>query len=451
MDGPNLDAAAVRDLLARLVDRSLVIVDIDELSGQRYRLLETLREYGKMRLESAAEVDSIRRKHARYFGTLVRDAQPAWGTKDQTLWLRVLEAENDNIRTALQWWIHTGDADSGLQLAIQLWPFWDRRSYFIEGRRWMEELLRLSGSSSRTAIRALALNNAGNLAYNQGDFSKAQSWYQESISIRAELKDEQGVAGSLNNLGLIFRETGEYGRARSALGRARRMNRAAGRRHWEAINLNNLGVAVYEQGHIERACGFQERSLAIFEALQDQWGIAMAMCDLGNVVLELEGTDDASRLFQASLSISKTIGDRKGTANTLHGLGTVAATDGDLDFAKRRYEEALRRRIEIGDRKGLVESLEGLAELEHAQKGSSERAIALFAAAAGMRKKMRAPTPGRLRARRERQLTELRVAVGDERFDSTWSYGESLSPYGAYEETTIYLDHSDRELAGAVT
>lgn len=450
MCGRDLASADIRDLVARLVEKSLVIVNIDVISGQRYRLLETLREYGRVRLESDDEADSIRLKHAIYFSTMVQEAQSSWGTKDQTLWLRILEAENDNIRSALQWWIERSDTNNGLQLAIQLWPFWDRRSYFIEGRRWMEELLRLPGGSRPTTIRALALNNAGNLAYNQGDLLQAQVWYQESMSIRAELNDEQGVAGSLNNLGLIYRETGEYGRARSALGRARRMNRIARRPHWEAINLNNLGVAIYEQGHAARARGFHERSLAIFETLQDQWGIAMALCDLADVVLELEGADGASQLFELSLSISKAIGDRKGTANALHGLGLVAASQGDHGLAKRRHEEALRRRIEIGDRRGVVQSIEGLAELEYRQKRNSERTIALFASAAVMRKRMGASTARRLQTLRRDQLKELRAAVGDERFESAWTSGIKLSLDDAYEQAMTYSSDSGRELVGVV-
>src|SRR5438874_5504804 len=146
----------------------------------------------------------------------------------------------------MSWLLERREVEDGLLLSGSLWRFWYVRSRFSEGRGWLASFLALPGGSREA--RAKALNGAGNLAYNQGDYDTAWGLHQESLALSRVLGDRQGVAGSLNNLGIIARRQGEYSQARTLLEEAIATNRALGNRHWQAINLNNLGNVVHDQG-----------------------------------------------------------------------------------------------------------------------------------------------------------------------------------------------------------
>ncbi|MDP8924600.1 MAG: tetratricopeptide repeat protein, partial [Chloroflexota bacterium] len=195
--------------LASLLDKSLLRTVEHPDDEPRYAMLDTIREYGLEQLEASGDLDDARRRHAAYYLALTEDAEARLTGPDQARWLDRLDLEHDNLRAALQWCTEH-DTGSGLRLAATLWRFWYVRAYFTEGRDWLARLLPLPEARVRTATRALALNGAGNLAYNQGDYAAAEACHQESLEIRRELGDRRGIAGSLNNLGLIARDRGDF-------------------------------------------------------------------------------------------------------------------------------------------------------------------------------------------------------------------------------------------------
>ena len=168
--GEGIEGDEILDLLASLVDKSLVLVDQQE--EIRYRLLETVRQYGREKLEESGEAERVRRRHANYYLALAEEAERGLSGSDQAPWLARLETEHDNLRAALRWSLGGGEAEPGLGLAAALWSFWYTRGHLSEGRRWLESAVFENGRL-RTRTKARALGGAGYIALFQGEYEAA--------------------------------------------------------------------------------------------------------------------------------------------------------------------------------------------------------------------------------------------------------------------------------------
>jgi predicted ATPase/class 3 adenylate cyclase len=122
--GMDAETSAVLDLLTHLVDKSLVIME--ERGGtSRYRLLDTVRQYGRNKLLESGEDPRVRRRHRDWYLQLAEAAEPELHGPDQRLWLDRMEMEHDNLRTALDWSkVDEDGSEAGLRLAGALWWFW---------------------------------------------------------------------------------------------------------------------------------------------------------------------------------------------------------------------------------------------------------------------------------------------------------------------------------------
>ena len=142
-------------------------------------MLETLGEYAREKLEESGEAES-KRTHAEHFLAVAEEAKPElFGPRDME-WFNRLEEEHDNMRAALSWALERAEAELGLHLAGALWPFWETRGYYDEGRRWLEEALEKEGHAS-AAARTKALKAVGWLAHAQIDLDRAEVAAREGL------------------------------------------------------------------------------------------------------------------------------------------------------------------------------------------------------------------------------------------------------------------------------
>jgi hypothetical protein len=186
-DGEGVAARQVLDLLGRLVARSLV--QAREREGQsRYGLLETVRAYAWERLEESGETAGMVRAHADLYQALAEAAAPELTGPEQAAWLAQLEAEHDNLRAVLRWATASGAGETGLRLAGALWRFWAIRGHLREGQGWLVGLLAPDARGVPAAVRARALNGAGNLAHLHGDYARARAWHEEALALRDALR-----------------------------------------------------------------------------------------------------------------------------------------------------------------------------------------------------------------------------------------------------------------------
>ncbi len=250
-----LPAAEVMDALSNLVDKSLVMVD-SSLAGQRYRFLETIRQYAYQKLGEAGEANRVRDNHLDYFMGWVELNAAHLSGPNQVAWLDSFAADHDNIRSALEWSHSSPDRiRQGLRLAAACGRFWRLHGDFSEGRERLNTLLRLSDPQDRTNPRAWALLWSANLAYLQSDYPALQALAQEGLQICRQLgpAGKQGVARALNLLGELATEVGDYQTAATLIEDSLNVYRSLNEKRGIAEMLMRLGWAAMRAGDYPRA------------------------------------------------------------------------------------------------------------------------------------------------------------------------------------------------------
>jgi predicted ATPase/DNA-binding CsgD family transcriptional regulator len=337
--GGSIDGYDVLDLLAFLVDKSLVLVA--EHDGEaRYRLLETVRQYGREKLEESGEAEPILQRHAGFYLALAERADLM--SREQAVWLERLENEHDNFRAALALSLG-GDAlseegiRSGLRMAVALWPFWYTRGYLSEGRGWLESAIMMSGSVASSA-KAAALNGAGYIALFQGDYGAARALLERSLALYRELRNDEGVASSLIYLGFVAVLSLQDLETVPALEEEAMGLRPRLRDPLVVANLLLLsGLVAINQGDLERAVSLHRESLTMFREMHDARGMGHCFNNLGFLALLRNDHEEAAALLRENLRLARQSGYKLATQYSFLGLGFVADSWNDPVRAARLW------------------------------------------------------------------------------------------------------------------
>lgn len=294
----------VVDGLSSLVNGSLVRRGNETVPSRhgsypeaRFGMLETIREYAMERLELRGEADEIQRRHATYFTQVAERGSAEREVQIKLEWLDYLEAENGNLRAALQWIVQRREVKLGLRLAVALGQFWEMRDHIAEGRRWLEEILSIDDHVSPD--RARALYEAGRLALMPFDLVAAEALTDQSIALYRRLDAVRGLVEALDQ------------RSELAV------------RHSDVRRARLLG----EEG-LELA-----RSLGdLLSTSRAQWRLAWIAAMEGDRV-------QAGTLAEESLEGYRRLGDSKGIGDALEILLHVARVEGHADEQRRRFFE----------------------------------------------------------------------------------------------------------------
>jgi predicted ATPase/DNA-binding CsgD family transcriptional regulator len=281
--GDGIDERHVLDLLARLVDRSLV--QVEELDGgeTRYRLLETVRQYARERLEETAAGADVRRRHFKFFAALVEQAGPhLQGGPHEARWLEKVRLEHDNLRGALDW-SEANLPEEGLRLASILGVYWYVVGQLDEGRRWLEGALAVAGESSE---RGTALVRIGRLALKQGDWEAGKRFVRETLAWSDAKGDSHTRARALNQDAFVRVQEGDLRGARAAYELALTLDRRGGDDFWVASTLEHLGQCARFQADHEAAARLLGESVQIRLRIDDRRGVAAALVQLAEVALD---------------------------------------------------------------------------------------------------------------------------------------------------------------------
>jgi non-specific serine/threonine protein kinase len=197
---PLLPEIAALDGISSLIDKCLLqrVAGVDD--EPRFAMLETIRDYARLRLEESGEAEMTRRQHVAYYLALAEKAEAEHFGPQQPYWMQRLEDEIDNLRVALRWLLNRGEATPLLRFAAVLWRFWMLHSHLHEGGTWLDEILALP-AEAQAALCPPALHGAGVLAYRRGAYAQARSLHEEALALYRDLGDQVGVARSLNLLG----------------------------------------------------------------------------------------------------------------------------------------------------------------------------------------------------------------------------------------------------------
>jgi non-specific serine/threonine protein kinase len=396
--GGSIEKLEVLDLLAQLIDKSLVVTEVQK-GVIRYQFLETIRQYAADRLKKTDEGCEYKAKHSQYYLKLSTESYPKLWGKEQGYWLDRLDIEHDNLRQALEWFsAEDPTEETFLLMAGSLWRFWEVRGYVAEGRTWMSRALKENPDAS-TYVRANALRGAGILARQQGDYVEAKTLHeeglnlfrqlqpdynngvarqldalgeieqyygnyeraitlhQESLAIQQEIGDKEGIAASLGHLGVIARDRGRFDEAENLLKQSLQLNRELEDRLRIGVDLNNLGLVATRQCQYERALSFHEEAVQQYRDLNNKLGISESLLNMGNVAKDRGDFRRSITLYDQCLAIKKELGDRRGMARATVRLATTALLQGEYRRARELADQSLDSFKVLGIPRGVVVAL----------------------------------------------------------------------------------------------
>ena len=287
------------DTLQSLVDKSLVRVR----EGDRFWMLETIREYAAERLDASGEAEELRSRHAEHFLALAEEAEPnlrAYSTR----WLERLEPEHDNFRAALDRLEALGKSQLVLRMAGAVWWFWDARNHLVEGRRRLESAL---GADERpTAARARALNGAGEIAINAGDVAAARLRAEEALVLHGAFGDAWGSAYSFHLLGQAMSAEGDFQTAQPLIEESLRLFHELGDQHHYFFATHILAWNCYRLGDGERARALWEDNLRRAGAAGNRNIEALSLGALAdNIAVEEGRIEDALSMLTEAYRINR--------------------------------------------------------------------------------------------------------------------------------------------------
>jgi tetratricopeptide (TPR) repeat protein len=469
----------VLEVIASLAEQSLLRREEGADGEARFGMLETIREFAREKLAEAGEGEDLRRRHAANYLSLAQEADRELHGPRQAAWLDRLEADHDNLRAALAYYLEAGAAESAPRLVAALHWFWYVRGHATEGRGWLERALGARRVSSGGAdpdgtrpdsLTAAALYAAGHLALFQGDYAAARPYLVASAEISRALGDGPRLLDALAFLGMAASHLGDgagtqaaveelatlspsltgmreraqllfnYGRrallwwgdgteALALLEQSLGLYRALGDDWSMSHILVDLGLIALSRGDVSAARARHEEGLVLARALKDRALIAAALNNLGEVARCEDDYARAAALYGEGLDLYRKQGNRQDIPRLLHNLGYVALREGDAERAEALFRQGLDLFREIGVERGIAEGLAGLAAVAAARAGGppdASRAARLWGAAEAWHTARGAPLWPADRAERDRYVPVARARVDEATFAAAWAEGSAM-------------------------
>jgi predicted ATPase/DNA-binding CsgD family transcriptional regulator len=377
-----LAAGQIADLIDALVAKSILFRE-----GQgtaRYRLLDTIREFGLAKLRGRGNERRLRLRHRAYYAALAA-RQEAFGP-GRAEWIAALDADHENLRAALRFCLSDpAEAAVGAQIACDLWRYWETRGHLTEGRRILAALLDQLGPASPARPRALW--TAGFLAQFQGDIPAARRLLEASLSAARQ-------AGDVNA---------------------------------EAWASSFLGWDVYYDGDTERGHALARTALRLHRETGDGRGVVMALMQIGYIHLCAGEAEPATDWFTRCAAACADSGNAWYHAYTQWGLAVVAVLRGDYEGAGPLACAALRAIRGLDDAMGVVLCLDALAWVAAAGHEAA-RAATLAAAAEGAWAAIPATPAGPLRAYHDEALRVARAVLPGTEYRAAFAKGSAMDP-----------------------
>jgi non-specific serine/threonine protein kinase len=460
--GESIEQEAILELLAHLVDKSLVTM-LDRGAVARYGMLETIREYAREKLVDSGEADAIHRRHFEHF---FRDAV------DKPMWARPIGRlsvdyglEYENFRAAIEWIeADPNGTEQALLLAGSLIGPAGVRGRIGELRQILTAMLARSDPDAKTRGRGRALLATASLAGRQRDLQVAVALAKEAVQLfrelgekrelayallivamgalpdrgvsdrtmseaRAlleELGDRRGVAMLLFFMGDAALEHGDYDAARARLTESLGLFSQLGELRLRSAPLMSLGRLACVDGDYARARALVGEALAIRASTDNPWQVAITLVSLGEVSRCEGDAAGGAPLFEQSLTDGRAMADDMIVAWALHNMGHVALQSDDRSTAAARFRESLMLRWRSGPGTDVAAGLAGMAGVA-LREGELTKAVRLFGAVDRMLESRHwVLSPADERVRRE-DLAAIRVHLDAPAFDAAFREGQAAT------------------------
>ena len=371
-------AEADIDALQSLIEKSLV-----RRVGERYRMLETIREFASEQLMAAPDADALARRHAEFFVELAGRAESEIVGPDQNRWWQILTEEVENIRSALTW-ACAKDPEVALRLSSLMWRYWWQRGHYAEGRAWFESALSV-GADQPEALRARARQGLASMLMGTGEYAAAIALLETCLS--------------------LYEREGDYERT--------------------VATLTDLGIANTDLGDLARAGEFFERGLNLTRAASDVRRSAVCLINLGDLAMLDNDLDRASALLDEAYGLMLQVGDTQSAGNVLGNRGQLELARGDLEAAATTLIEGIRLSRQSDDRYSLLHQLIAVAGLLN-QRGSADIAATVLGRVEALQEEMSiAINPTELRLMTA-TLSDLRERLDPAQLEASLGAGRAL-------------------------
>ena len=295
------------DIVAHLVDVSLLEIGEGPDAEPVLFLLQTIRQFARDLLADSADHEQVRLAHARWCHATATQISALLHTPRQMTALDRMQAVEEDIRAALDWCLAAdtdpaGDrAQTGFALLAPMDTYWYRFGYIAEGRGWHERAVRLLATDDVPDSRQVvdALHGEGVMAVQQMDLTTGTEVLERALAMSERLGDLDRQARESNSLGIARREAGDVQAARHLIERSLSLARMLRDPHREATALTNVVHVHMDLGEYREAVDAARRAIAADRALGDPWGVAINRNNLVMALLHSEGAQPAYEELRA--------------------------------------------------------------------------------------------------------------------------------------------------------
>ncbi len=336
-----LDCADVVDGLGQLVDKSLVVVD-DADGGVRYRLLETIRQYARERLDASGDPRVVRRRHADYYVARAEAAGPHLRSRDQLEWTSVIERDIDNFRAALDWAVETPSPTHALRLVAPL---------AVQGRTgelamdWAATAMAIPGGDGHPLFPVVVAWAAWGATMGR-EFERAGTLVALAEQAQAALGLRLPSVARAQTQGAFF--VNDFEQARRHAVEWVELARDSGEPQELASALLMLSSALrFTEPTRDAAIATVDEGVLVARAA----GIDTVLVFLLSTLATWLPSDESQRalaLLDEAIEVSTRIGDRLGAANALGNVAGIAARGGDWRTALRAAVDSAEAKLELG-------------------------------------------------------------------------------------------------------
>jgi predicted ATPase/class 3 adenylate cyclase len=373
-------ASADLETVSSLLEKSLV-----RREGQRYLMLETIREFALGQLREGGEAETFQKRHADHYNLMVSRLDPLLRSGEQLDALARLEGELDNVRVALGWSVSAEERRIALSICASMCWYWFMRSRNSEAQHWLGFVVGdLAGAADREAATVLAW--AGFLAFEQGRNAEASSLGEAGLLAARRTRDPATIVSAI----LLFSP-----------------NRALEK---DTKTLHDF---------VEEAIDVATRSGEAFL-------LAWAHSFVGEVFRAEDREDDALAHYTLSIDFGRSSGDRLFLSTSLMNSAHIHLKRANVDLAYELLAESLETFGALGMHWGVAYTLIGLAGVA-AARGRSDIAVTLLAAVDAWFGGTGIQIQPADRADFDQYLAGARSALDQIAFARAWEKGQTLT------------------------
>jgi tetratricopeptide (TPR) repeat protein len=424
---------------------------VEHAETTRYRMLETIRQYARERLIGSGTMQVIRDRHLAYFLDLSLSAEPGLRGQEMISWLRRLDAERENLLSAIDWGSEA-DAERAVRMTLALVQYWRARAGGPESVELLTRAADLSrhlpapapgDQRDREILVSLTLSAAAFAQAMWGSAPAAIEFADDALARARATGDARALAEAYTAATVQAVFSGRMDEGRAAFREALKRQGEGG----DPVMIISLqGMSAMEAAMGGDAANVEVNVAEIMETARrsgNPQALAFAALNAGRSLGYVGRLDEARPWFSEALGRYEEMGDRRMMLVARSDLAHVLRANGALEEAEERYRETLRGWHHLGHRGAIAHQLESLGSVAQS-RAHPLRAARLLGAAEVLREQSGSVMLAFERAAYEPMAAEVRAALGEVGFAAAWADGRAMGLDAAVELALAELGPSER-------